>query len=465
MAQKKLTSTEKQEFSPPANQRTESQTEPSANRQKKRKAPTPAPASVPASAPAPAPASQHSQRQHKKPRQQQDPDVSDPVSIDQEFFQALLRTAWGSSIHYWIRKVRWPKSLFNNDIDHIIISPRESSEPMEEQDEEEDGFMSKYNNPHAEAYAQFKSYLQANGSYLWCHSDDMAAGDRKICEELLKRECETPVGTAFDEKCFAYITGHYGTANENGITRIVGQLIVPSAVYEILSGRLSSNINHIDPDDMHLVESIYEPWNASITLEEHPSLVRNVLYEDSDPWLTYPTPQPYYAVGFSYEAFSKKQLCKLEPHAGDLLKASSFKGTETMLFPFFVTEVMGASAIKGILELQIAHSMTRALRGVVELFKLVGRQDELHRRVLGFSVCHDICRFDIFAHYVVIRNNKATYYRHTLDYFDIGCRSTWYEDRWKCYKFVMALYHDWVPIHHQRLCSAIDSLPDLQPHT
>jgi len=33
--------------------------------------------------------------------------------------------------------------------------------------------------------------------------------------------------------------------------------------------------------------------------------------------------------------------------------------------------------------------MTVAMKGVVELFKGVGGEEELHRRILGFSYSHD----------------------------------------------------------------------------
>jgi hypothetical protein len=58
--------------------------------------------------------------------------------------------------------------------------------------------------------------------------------------------------------------------------------------------------------------------------------------------------------------------------------------TWQMYFPFLTCEVKCGAAGR-----QNAHSMTLAVRGVVELFRLVGREKELHREILAFSISHD----------------------------------------------------------------------------
>ncbi|CAK39533.1 uncharacterized protein An07g06900 [Aspergillus niger] len=360
-----------------------------------------------------APASQHVEKQPKKPCRQQNPALPDPGNIDQERVQALLQTFQGSSIHYWIQNNVWPKMLFNNVIGSVVIQPRATEEEEYDKGRHKGSFWRRYTD------------------------EEMAIEDKQICEELLKRECETPVDTAFDEENLRYINRQqYSGKNGNGTSRMIGQLMVPSAELEILSGRLGS-IKGLR--QIHLAESIREPWYGSTTLDEDPSLVRNAC-GDSAPWLRLPTPQPSYAVGFSNYAFSREQLRKLKP----------FVGTDDLEYTIRPRSM---------------HSMTRALRGVVELFRVAGRQDELHQRVLGFSVYYDFQKVEMFAHYVIIEDNKATYYCDRIGSFSFGFCQDEYKDRWRSYKFVIALYHDWVPIHHQRLCSAIDSLPDVDPKT
>jgi len=57
-----------------------------------------------------------------------------------------------------------------------------------------------------------------------------------------------------------------------------------------------------------------------------------------------------------------------------------------MYFPFLMCEVKcGASALD-IADRQNAHSMTVAIRGIVELFRLVKRDKELHGQIIVFLV-------------------------------------------------------------------------------
>lgn len=60
-----------------------------------------------------------------------------------------------------------------------------------------------------------------------------------------------------------------------------------------------------------------------------------------------------------------------------------------MFFPFLTCEVKyGATGLE-LADRQNAHSMTLAVRGIVELFKLGKREKELHRELLTFSISHD----------------------------------------------------------------------------
>lgn len=56
-----------------------------------------------------------------------------------------------------------------------------------------------------------------------------------------------------------------------------------------------------------------------------------------------------------------------------------------MYFPFLTCEVKCGAAALDIADRQNAHSMILAVRGVVELFRLVKREKEPHREILAFS--------------------------------------------------------------------------------
>jgi hypothetical protein len=60
-----------------------------------------------------------------------------------------------------------------------------------------------------------------------------------------------------------------------------------------------------------------------------------------------------------------------------------------MYFPFFTYKVKCGAAALDIADQQNAHSMTLAVRSVVELHKAVKREQELHREILAFSISED----------------------------------------------------------------------------
>jgi hypothetical protein len=103
-----------------------------------------------------------------------------------------------------------------------------------------------------------------------------------------------------------------------------------------------------------------------------------------------------------------------------------------MYFPFLTCETCGAGALH-IADRQNAHSMTMAVRGIVELFRLVKREKELHQEILGFSISHDNTTVRIYGHYALIDENKTTFYCHPIKRFDFTSQEG--IDKWIAYKF------------------------------
>jgi hypothetical protein len=60
-----------------------------------------------------------------------------------------------------------------------------------------------------------------------------------------------------------------------------------------------------------------------------------------------------------------------------------------MWFPFLMCEVKCGAEALDIADRQNAHSATLAVRGVVELYRAVKQEKELHREILAFSISHD----------------------------------------------------------------------------
>lgn len=101
--------------------------------------------------------------------------------------------------------------------------------------------------------------------------------------------------------------------------------------------------------------------------------------------------------------------------------------------------------------------MTLAVRGVVELFRLVKREKELHREILAFSISHDHRTVRIYGHYALIEGDKTTFYRHPIHTFDFTALDS--KEKWTAYKFTKNIYDIWMPKHLKRICSAIDKIP------
>ena len=90
-----------------------------------------------------------------------------------------------------------------------------------------------------------------------------------------------------------------------------------------------------------------------------------------------------------------------------------------MYFPFFTCEAKCGERRLEVAENQNAHSMTMTVRGIVELFKLVNRENELHRRILAFSISHDVSVVKIHGHYALIKDRAAKFYRHSVHEFSL----------------------------------------------
>ena len=108
---------------------------------------------------------------------------------------------------------------------------------------------------------------------------------------------------------------------------------------------------------------------------------------------------------------------------------------------------------------QNAHSMALAARGIVKLFRNVGRENEIHRQIVSFSVSHDHHFVRLDGYYPVIDGKNTRYYRHPIYEFSFTTMDG--KEKWTAYRFVKNIYDKWMPDHFKRICSAIDQLPDL----
>jgi hypothetical protein len=267
------------------------------------------------------------------------------------------------------------------------------------------------------------------GSYMDKSELDITNEGKVACRDLLTKEQTIPKDSMYSEDVFEKACRKFQDRNEARVIQDIARLIVPSA--ETLA---TFGAQHLDK----LTESVNEGWNNSIPV-------------------TKTRPQPDYSVGFKRSAFTDDQLKKLQPFVGNLTESSFFMGTWYMYFPFFSSEVKCGAAALDVADRQNAHSMTLAVRGVVEVFRLVKREKKLHQEILAFSISHDHRSVRIYGHYPVIEGKKTTFYRHPIRTFDFTEMDG--KEKWTAYTFTKNIYDVWVPAHFKRLCSAIDAIP------
>lgn len=133
--------------------------------------------------------------------------------------------------------------------------------------------------------------------------------------------------------------------------------------------------------------------------------------------------------------------------------------TYFMYFPFMTCEVKCGDAGLGVADRQNAHSMTLAVRAIVELFRAVERVDEVNRQILAFSILHDPSSVRIYGHYPVMTGEGTQYYRHPIHKLDFTALDE--RDKWTAYRIIRNVYDTWMPAHFKKVCSAVDQLPSI----
>lgn len=278
--------------------------------------------------------------------------------------------------------------------------------------------------------SRYPILLEAKGSYMYEFDvDHIPKIAKDLCRTLLESDQTVPQDSLFRDDLFGKVCQKVQDRNKAMIIQDITRLIVPSAQNLAIYGA-----THFK----HLAESVNEGWIGSIPVEG-------------------PRPQPDYSVGFSRSSFTQEQLNRLDPLIGTVYDTSIFVATYRMYFPFLTCEVTCGAAALDIADRQNAHSMTIAVRAVVELYRAVKRERELDREILAFSISHDHRMVRIYGHYAAIDGNKSSFYCHPIKTVDFTSEEG--KDKWTAYKFTKNVYDLWMPTHLKRICSAIDQLP------
>ena len=277
--------------------------------------------------------------------------------------------------------------------------------------------------------ASYAMLLERKGSLMKESKLGVTGASLIMCKTLLDSEQTVPEDSMFRDDLFGATCDKIQDKNEARVIRSITPYIVPSV--EDLETLGATHLEHV-------IEGVNETWTGNIAVEG-------------------PLPKPDYSVGFRRSAFSDEQLKKLDKLIGSVFENSLFVATYRMYFPFFTCEVKCGAAALDIADRQNAHSMTVAVRALVELFRSVKREKELDREILAFSISHDHRFVRIYGHYPVIEGDKTTFYRHSIHEFSFTALDG--KEKWTTYKFTKNVYDTWMPILHKRICSAIDVLP------
>ncbi|KAK1045431.1 hypothetical protein LTR74_018146 [Friedmanniomyces endolithicus] len=315
------------------------------------------------------------------------------------------------SIAHWAANKHWPEQYIEKgkDMENILAragrtQTRDSTPPSSTNQGEQKSREQKsaeYKKP------QYAAVLATKGVFMGESQLDISPDSQRKCRQLLEQggEREIPEHSLFRDDLFKATCRKIQDKNEARIIQDITRLIVPSA--ETLN---TCGATHL----RSLTESVNEGWNKSIAI-------------------TKTRPQPDYAVGFSREAFTQEQLDRMHPVVGDYNDQSYFMATWYMYFPFLTCEVKCGAAALDVADRQNAHSTAIAVRAVVELFRTVKREQELHREILAFSVSHDHCSARIYGHYAEFEGTETKLYRHTVHKFDFTALGG--KEKWTAYKF------------------------------
>ncbi|KAJ5100405.1 hypothetical protein N7456_006457 [Penicillium angulare] len=280
-----------------------------------------------------------------------------------------------------------------------------------------------------------RSAVYADDSYATilemkgCFEQESPAGpmpeDIALCERLLHQPIETPRGTMFEDECMKKFHHTLHSRSEERLLVDLHPLIMPSAENQFIKGNQS-------------LKDVIDGYN-NLWLKTEP------IYG--------PRPQPDHARGLKWSTFSESQRHKLGIQPDE---TSPYTAREDMYFPYLTAEIQYGDYGLGVADCQNMHSMCVAMRAVVSLCQAAGCMEELHRKILAFSISHELNFFRIYGYYPEVKDGQVSYYR-----WPVAGASIWSkENRWTCYRFVQNLDREFLPIHTNRLMRMLEQLPD-----
>jgi hypothetical protein len=344
-----------------------------------------------------------------------------PRTISQTDKHTSSVDEWLSNVPETFEDMSQPPSKRSRSTDTLGRRLSQSSNDDTETTVSRDGKYSVYKN------LNYPMILETKNSFMRASPSGLVDQDRKLCDRLLYEGHSTPQNSMFDADKFERFCSLLQGRSEARVFLDLHPLLVPSPENLFICGQ--KNLEY-------LIEGYNDRW------------VKAIPFYGS-------RPQPDHTVGLKWLVFTEVQRRKL---GIDFTSKSYYTARDDIYFPFLTTEIKCGKSVLDLADRANANSMTIAVRGVVELFRKVGRPMDVHRRALGFSISYDEKVVRLYAHYPEIDGDKTSFWRHTIKEFFL--RDGDGANKWTCYTFTRNVYEKFVPIYLETLKKAIDQLPD-----
>jgi len=125
-----------------------------------------------------------------------------------------------------------------------------------------------------------------------------------------------------------------------------------------------------------------------------------------------------------------------------------------MYFPFLTSEVKCGNEALNIADRQNAYSAAVIINTIVELYRLVSRQDELNQKILTYLISYDNEAVRMYGHYTLIKGKYTLFYRHPIDKLDFTRKEG--KEKWTLYIFIRNIYDKFYLIYYERIYSAVN---------
>ena len=221
----------------------------------------------------------------------------------------------------------------------------------------------------------------------------------------------------------------------------------------------------------HIEDTVISTVGVDFVRRSVEDISPNLAYQANRSWkdainICGPTLRPDITIGVKPTAFSREEIQKLKACA--LPNAHTYINSELIL-PILVVEAKSPEVSLAKAERQAVEAASTEVRAMACLYKRVGRETEIEKRIICFSIIHNHTDVKIHGYYFVsIDADRPEFRRILIRAYDIANQG--YADFGTSDSFCVRLYEQFTGLHLERIRSAIhdiqlDALPPVPPST